>query len=188
MNLLDTGRIILSGEINEDTTVQFMNQIRYVCNRQENVYVYIHSHGGEFESACAIIDEIEGFQSLGFNINTIAIGKTYSAGAFILNFGNRRYITKNAVIMLHPISYEVNPDYHEMQKNLVDFHSKQYNEFISKIAKNSGHKSKQAIATFISSVQSGLWLNAKETIKYGIVDEIWDYSKELEIKNENNNE
>ena len=76
--LLDTGRIFLREEINEDSEEKFTRSIRYcVYNKIKDVYVYINSEGGDVDSACAIIDEINGAKKLGFNVNTIAFGKAY---------------------------------------------------------------------------------------------------------------
>ena len=169
----NTARILLSGEICEESVTYFMTEIRELVALDMNANLFIHSNGGDFDAACAIIDEMEGFKKY-IDINTIALGKAYSAGAMILSFGTKRYMTKNSAIMLHPSSYEVPHDYHAMQKSLMEFHEQQYTAIMKQIAKNSGYE----YNNFISSIGHGLWLNSKQALKLGFKDGIWDYQKE----------
>ena len=54
--LLDTGRIFLREDIDEDSEEKFTRSIRYcVYNKIKDIYIYISSEGGDVDSASAII-------------------------------------------------------------------------------------------------------------------------------------
>ena len=183
--LLDTGRIFLREDIDEDSEEKFTRSIRYcVYNKIKDVYVYINSEGGDVDSACAIIDEINGAKKLGFNVNTIAFGKVYSAAAYILTFGSKKYATENSTIMLHPILFDLDMDYVANQKAYTAFTDYKYADIINKVAKNCKKRTKASINKFVEEIQHGLWLCPKEAKKRKIIDEIWDYCWEEEIDEE----
>ena len=177
--LLDSGRIFIRGEINEESEEKFVRSLRYCMSIDiKNIYVYISSEGGDVDSACAIIDEMNGAKKQGFKIHTIAIGKAYSAAAYILTFGSVKYATENASIMLHPILFDLDMDYVANQKAYTAFTDYKYADIINKVAKNCKKKTKSAIDKFIQDIQHGLWICPKQAKKMKIIDFIWDYSKE----------
>ena len=185
--LLDSGRIFIRGEINEESEEKFVRSLRYCMSIDiKNIYVYISSEGGDVDSACAIIDEINGAKKQGFKIHTIAIGKAYSAGAYILTFGSVRYATENASIMLHPILFDLDMDYIANQKAYTAFTDYKYADIINKVAKNCKRKTKSSINKFVEEIQHGLWLCPKEAKKLKVIDEIWDYSLEKSINETSN--
>jgi ATP-dependent protease ClpP protease subunit len=177
--LLDSGRIFIRGEINEESEEKFVRSLRYCMSIDiKNIYVYISSEGGDVDSACAIIDEMNGAKTQGFKIHTIAIGKAYSAAAYILTFGSVKYATENASIMLHPILFDLDMDYIANQKAYTAFTDYKYADIINKVANNCKKKTKSAIDKFVQEIQHGLWLCPKQAKKMKIIDFIWDYSKE----------
>jgi ATP-dependent protease ClpP protease subunit len=167
--LLDSGRVFIRGEINEDSEEKFVRSLRYCISMDiKNIYVYISSEGGDVDSGCAIIDEINGAKTQGFKIHTIALGKAYSAAAYILTFGSVRYATENSSIMLHPILFDLDMD------------------IIKKVANNCQRKTKASINKFIEDMQHGLWLCPKQAKRLKVIDRIWDYSLEKSINETSN--
>ena len=180
--LLDSGRIFIRGDSNEESEEKFTRSLRYCMSVDiKNIYVYISSEGGDVDSGCAIIDEINGAKKQGFKIHTIAIGKAYSAAAYILTFGSVRYATENSSIMLHPILFDLDMDYIANQRAYTAFTDYKYADIIDKVAKNCNKKTKSAIDKFVKEIQHGLWICPKQAKKMKIIDFIWDYSKEKTI-------
>lgn len=178
--VLDRGVIFLCDDICSKSAEYVIKRMRYLLyNDHKEIYLYIHTNGGEIEAANSIMDEIEGYQRRGIAVNTIAIGKAYSSGAFILSTGTNRYATKSSIIMLHPVSYNLDCDYNDQNKRLADFIDTLYREIASKVAKNCGRESKRKIEEFIGEIKDGLWLTAKQAISYGIIDDVWDYNWEI---------
>lgn len=172
--LLDTGRVFINGEIDEEQSLNFVMQIKYlVLKNFKEIYIYINSEGGEVEAAMAIIDEIEIAIKNGVNVVTICAGKAYSCGAFILIYGNERYATKHSSIMIHPVQYELYEDYIKLQQKYSEFSIKQYEKFIKQIAKKCGNKTVKAVNKFVRDVDENIWVDVHSAIKMNIVDGIW---------------
>tara|TARA_R110002167_G_scaffold59420_2_gene168324 strand:+ start:32 stop:529 length:498 start_codon:yes stop_codon:yes gene_type:complete len=152
----------------------------------KDIYVYISSEGGDLDAGCAIIDEINGAKKQGHKIYTIAIGKAYSAAAYILTFGSVRYATENASIMLHPVLFDLDMDYIANQRAYTAFTDYKYVDIIKKVAKNCKKKTRLAINKFIQEIQHGLWICPKQAKKMKIIDDIWDYSWEKDIDEQSN--
>lgn len=185
--LLDSGRIFIRGEINEDSEEKFIRSIRYCMSMKiKDIYVYISSEGGDVDSGCAIIDEINGAKKQGFKIHTIALGKAYSAAAYILTFGSVRYATENSSMMLHPILFDLDMDYIANQRAYTAFTDYKYADIIKKVANNCKRLSKVSINKFIEDMQHGLWLCPKQAKKLKVIDRIWDYSLEKSINERSN--
>jgi ATP-dependent protease ClpP protease subunit len=185
--LLDSGRIFIRGEINEESEEKFIRSLRYCMSMDiKDIYVYISSEGGDLDAGCAIIDEINGAKKQGHKIYTIAIGKAYSAAAYILTFGSVRYATENASIMLHPVLFDLDMDYIANQRAYTAFTDYKYVDIIKKVAKNCKKKTRLAINKFIQEIQHGLWICPKQAKKMKIIDDIWDYSWEKDIDEQSN--
>ena len=185
--LLDSGRIFIRGEIDEDQEEKFIRSLRYTTHKNiKSIYIYISSDGGDVDCACAMIDEINGAKELGHKITTVAIGKTYSAAAYILTFGSEKYASRNSNIMLHPIIFSLELDYMAPQKAYTAFTDRKYEDIIKQVANNCDKKTKQSIQKFINDIQHGLWLDPYQAKKMKVIDGLWDYSWEKIIDEESN--
>ena len=181
--LIRSGKIFIWGEIDEESSEKFVRNIRYAISKgMKEIYVYISSYGGDVDCACAIIDEINGAKKLGINVSIVALGKAYSAAAYILTFGSEKYATENTTIMFHPILFALDLDYVAAQKSYTIFSDKKYRDLITSVAKNCGYKTKKDIESFMSSIKDGMWLDVKMAISQNVIDDVWDYSWEKQSK------
>ena len=180
---LEMGRVFLWGDITEESIHVAIRQMRYIffANKNKHVYIYIHSDGGDDDASYAIQDEMKGLIKLGANICTIALGKAYSSAAEILAAGTERYATRNARLMMHPVSYSSDHDYISQQLAYSNFMDKVNKESLIIAAKNCGYKTKQEIDTFEEAIKDGLWMTAIEAIDFGLIDNFWDYKWERDI-------
>jgi len=181
--ILNSGRIFINGEIDEEQSLNFIKHMKYLCAKKfKDIYIYINSEGGEVEAGMAIIDEMEIVIKNGVNVVTICIGKAYSCGAFILIYGNERYISRHACVMIHPVSYELCEDYIQLQQKYSEFSIKQYKKMIKEIAKKCGNSTIKSVNKFIKNVDENIWVDANDAIKLGIVDGLWTHKLENNIK------
>jgi ATP-dependent protease ClpP protease subunit len=134
---------------------------------------FIYSEGGDVDASIAIIDQIKAAQKFGIKVYTINAGIAYSAAGIILAMGDKgcRYSYKNAAAMLHPCSFSLPHDYNEHQAKAMDFVQRTINNINGLIAEACGISSKKQSA-FMKDIEKGLWLNAEEAQKYGIIDTI----------------
>lgn len=184
------GRIFLYGEIDDKIAFRTIQRMRYVfLEKRKEIYLYIHSDGGDFEAMCAIIDEMVGLQSIGAKIYTIALGKACSAAAYVLAMGTERYATANTTIMMHEM--QVNWEWAgESVKNVkgdTEFMDKLYTHTISMIVERCGHKGKKK-AAFIEKISKVMWMLPKDAQREGIIDGIWDYNWEKVNTDESSDE
>jgi ATP-dependent Clp protease protease subunit len=178
---LESRRILLWGEIKEESAKTVIQSMRYLADiSKEDIYLYIHSDGGDTEAQDAIIDEMEGTRARGITIWTVAQGKAYSAAANILALGEpgHRFATKNSTLMLHMYSVDMPTDYVHMQKIYAEFTGKKNDEIYRQVAKACQKGTGKKLESFMNDLKSGLWLNARSAKSYGLIDGIWDYKWE----------
>lgn len=130
------------------------------------ILLCIHSGGGDAVAGLRAVDLI---QSSKIPIYTIATGIAASAAAFMLVAGKRRFMTKNAYVLIHQIRlYGIGGKYHDV----VDEYS------------NASQMMKQAVDHFTDNtkllkkqvtdlLRHEKMLNLQWCIKNGIVDDEW---------------
>ena len=177
--LLHTGKIFLIGDIQKRLYRIFAEKIRFLISKKKNpIQVFITTDGGDPEFASAIVDDINGTKSLGLEVYTIGIGQVYSAGAFILAAGSKRFATEGTSLMIHPFSYDLGDSEHQSNKAYVNYTENMYNEMISSLAIKCGRKTPKDIKKFFEEIRDGKWLNAEQAVEFGLIDSIWNYSLE----------
>jgi ATP-dependent protease ClpP protease subunit len=129
------------------------------------IYLHINSFGGCIFSAFNAIDYIK---SCTVPIYTIIEGSTASAGTLISVFGKRRYIRPNAHMLIHQLSSgcwgkmsEIEDEYKNLKGLMVRIRS---------IYKNNTSMPKDVLRRLL---KHDLWLDSDKSIKYGLVDRLW---------------
>lgn len=99
---LSDGRIFLTGEITEETAVDFMQMMLYLTKKGEPVSIYINSAGGNVNAGLAIYDMI---QSCECELNIYCCGQASSMAAILLAAGQkgRRFILPHSRVMIHEV-------------------------------------------------------------------------------------
>ena len=70
-------------------------------SRQPILPVTIDSFGGEIYALNRMLDAIRAAQQRGLSVVTIANSKAMSCGAILLAAGDRRYVARDAIVMIH---------------------------------------------------------------------------------------
>ena len=78
--------------------------------------------------------------------------------------------------MLHAILFDLDIDYIDAQRSYTEFTNRIYKEIIYRVAKNCGHRSKRSIEIIMSTIKDGLWMSPSDSIEFGLVDDLWEYS------------
>lgn len=170
---LKNRRIYILDELKSDHVIQFVELSTYLLAKSnEPIKVMIHSNGGDVDCESALVDQIIGLKKK-VEVWTIALGNAYSAAATILVMGTKgkRFVRPQSNVMLHPCSYSIDSDYADQQQKLAKFMAKREAESVKLIAEVCGFD-KVKTKKFMKDVKDGLWLNAKDALTYGIVDEI----------------
>ncbi len=96
-------KLFLTGEINEESALNFISQLMYLEESEDSdkpVTIYINSPGGQILSGLMIYDAIQGSK---LSINMVCVGMAASMAAWILAGGQkgRRYILPHSKVMIH---------------------------------------------------------------------------------------
>ncbi len=127
--------------------------------------LFINSDGGSVYNEIALCNAV---QTHG-RVDTVCIGSALSAAASILSAGRRRYVTRNAVAMIHQIGWEMGwQPSSNLAKNarFIETLNEQLTAFLS----GRTGQPKEKIA------QDGVedfYLFGEDIIKYGLADEFW---------------
>jgi len=170
--LLENRIIFLSGPIVERVANVVIQQLLYLqsIRRSQDVNLYINSPGGLVDQTLAIYDTM---QFMGCEVATYCIGQAASGAAVILMAGTKgkRFILPNAKVMLHQpyggITGQAEDIRIQAEEVLRD--KIRLAEIIAKCTGRPIEKVKE-------DTERDRFLNAKEALDYGIVDEILEES------------
>jgi len=136
----------------------------------EEIKFFINSPGGVVTSGMVIYDTMRMLKS---PVSTINIGLAASMGSILLSGGvkGRRFIYPHAEVMIHQPSIG---GYYQAVSADLEIQAKQTKktkEISARIlAENCGKKMEQVMKDF----DRDYWMDAKESIEYGIVDKLID--------------
>ena len=168
---ISNGYIYLTGEIDETTFEYIVKRInilrKFRADDDAPITFIINSFGGDAYEAFGIIDYI---RSLPFKIDVITYTKAMSAAAMILiaATGTRR-MSANATLMLHELSSESFGKAGDIKANTK--HLKSLENIIYDILHDCTKKPK---THWIKHLNPDLYLTAKQSLLYGLIDEILD--------------
>ncbi len=133
---------------------------------KKDIYMYINSPGGVITSGFGIIDTMNYIKP---DIATICVGQAASMAAMILSSGTKgkRSALENSRIMIHQPLGGV-----QGQATDIEIHTKEIlflkDRLNNILAKNTG----QTVKKIENDTNRDNFMSAKESIKYGLIDEI----------------
>lgn len=170
--LLEQRKVYLWGQVDEDSSKSIIEQLVYLEATEPGapIHMYINCPGGMVTSGFAMYDMM---QIISSPVYTYCIGFAASMGSILLSAGEKghRYIYPLAEVMIHQ------PSIGSFQGNSADIeinarHIVKTKELsASLLAANCG-KTKQHV---MKDFDRDHWMDAKESLAYGIVDEIMQY-------------
>ena len=165
--LLEDRIVFLTGEINDMTANIIISELLYLDSKNnDDIYLYINSPGGSVTSGLAIYDTMNYIKS---DIKTIVIGMAASMAAFLLSSGtkNKRYALKNAEVMIHQPLGGMEGQASDM-KIACERILKTKNKLNQILASNTN----QSLKKIVKDTDRDYYLDAKEALDYGLIDEI----------------
>ena len=165
--LLKNRIILLSGEINDNTSDSIVAQLLYLDSlNHEDISLYINSPGGSITSGMAIYDTMNFVKS---KVSTICIGMAASMAAFLLSSGEKgkRFILPNAEVMIHQPLGGAQGQATEI-KIAAEHILKVKKRMNTILATNTGQDNE----TIEKDTERDNFMDSKEALEYGIVDQI----------------
>lgn len=168
-SLLNNGVIIINSEFDENLMENVLFKMVDMENDKtiDSITIYINSNGGQVSSFFPIMDMIS---CISKPVRTIALGKAYSAGAFLLMCGDDRYAYKHSDILIHEVASSLGYNKNSQTQEEAKYLSR-LNETISRIIRDKTKMTQQEIDKYMQS-NMDIFITAKEALKYGIIDHI----------------
>jgi len=132
------------------------------------IYLHINSFGGSLYDAYAAVDAIK---NLRVPIYSIIEGCAASAGTIISVVCTKRFIGKNAHMLIHQLSSKMWGKMSEIEDEY-----KHLNELMKQIKRLYGEYTKISKKELTELLKHDIWLNPQTCIKYGLVDDVYDSS------------
>lgn len=165
--LLKDRIIILSGEITDESANVVVSELLYLDSINHNdISLYINSPGGSVTAGMAILDTMNFIKS---DVSTICIGMAASMGAFLLSCGKigKRYCLENSEVMIHqPLGGA------QGQATEIKIAAERIIKTKDKLNRILSKNTNQPLDKIERDTERDYYLNAKEALEYGIIDNI----------------
>jgi ATP-dependent Clp protease, protease subunit len=174
MKLLESRKIFLWGPVDDDSAKDIAGKILYLESTEpgKKITLFINSPGGTVSAGFSILDIMNLVTS---PVSTVCMGMAASMGSMLLSAGKKgeRYIFPLGEVMIHQPS--IGGMFQGTAADLA-IQAKQIaktKDIAAQIlARNCGQTTEQILKDF----DRDYWMNASESVKYGIVDGIYSFS------------
>jgi len=162
-------RIVFVGSaMNDDMANIIIAQLLHLEaeNPKNDIYMYINSPGGVVTSGLAIYDTMQYIKP---DICTICLGQAASMGALLLAAGahGKRSALPNSRIMIHQPLGGV-----QGQATDIEIHAKEIIKIKERINQILSKHTGQKIGKIEKDSDRNFFMDAKEALKYGVIDEV----------------
>jgi len=133
-----------------------------------SITIQITSPGGDILSGFALIDYIRWLRLEGHSVTTVTFGYAASMAGVILQAGDQRVMSKNALLLIHEGSLGVRGDYAKVE-DMVALMKKMHGMILDLFLERA-----TVTRRFISKnwERRDWWITAEEALKYGFIDSI----------------
>jgi ATP-dependent Clp protease protease subunit len=180
--LLKERIIMLFTEINDIVANTIIAQLLYLEREDpdKDISMYIQSPGGVISSGLAIYDTMQLIRS---PVSTICIGMAASMATVLLSSGakGKRYALPNATIHMHQPQGGARGSASDIVIAAREI-TRQQEIIRDIIVKNTG----QPLEKVIHDTDRDFFLNPRQAVEYGIIDEVLSKQPEKKAKNEKN--
>ena len=166
--LLQDRIILIFGEINDLVASSVIAQLLFLesIDKEKDIYLYINSPGGLVSSGLAIYDVMNYIKP---KVITIGMGLCASMGAILLSSGDKRYVLNHTKVMIHqPLGGAQGQatDVMIVAEDII-----KTKQLLNEILSNN---TKQPIKKIAKDVERDYYMDSRESLAYGIIDEILD--------------
>ncbi len=170
--LLKDRIIILGTPINDAVASNIVAQMLFLESDDpaKDINLYINSPGGVVSSGLAIYDTM---QHVRCNVSTICMGMAASMGAILLTAGTKgkRTVLPNSRVMLHqPLGGT------QGQASDIEIEAREIIRIKRNLSQIIADHTGKEVEDIIRDSDRNKWMDAKETLDYGLVDKILERS------------
>ncbi len=165
--LLEDRKVFLWGQVDDKSAKHVVDRLMYLDSLEtKDIHLYINSPGGYVTAGFSVYDCIK---SLNSEVSTICTGLAASMGSILLSVGQKgkRFIQPNAKVMIHQPSGGARGRASDIEITAQEILKTK--ELSAKLlADNCGQKFEKVMKDF----NRDHWMDAEESLAYGIVDGI----------------
>ena len=161
-------KIFLWGEVEGTSAKHVMERLVYLDSQSnDEIQLFINSPGGFVTDGFAIYDTM---QSLKSPVSTICTGLAASMGSILLSGGakGRRFIQKHAKVKIHQPSGGTRG-----QASNIEIQAAEILKIKDLSAKILAENCGQTVEKVLKDFNRDYWMDDKESIAYGIVDDLY---------------
>ena len=165
---IEERKVFLWGQVDDDSAKHVIDRLLYLDSKDpgKEITLVINSPGGYVTSGFAIYDVIKSLKS---PVSTVCMGLAASMGSILLSAGTKgkRKIYPQAKVMIHQPSGGARGVSADIEIQAIEIlKTKEIGAQI--LADNCG----QTIEKVMKDFNRDYWMDAEESVAYGIVDEI----------------
>jgi len=148
-------------------TIMNLNYLKSL-DKEAPVTIHLHTCGGESEQGMAIYDAI---RSMPYWVTIVGYADIRSMSSIIFLAGDEKLMMPNSKFMIHYGEYYT---FGEMKTVEADFNEdKKFNKFMDKLYSDKSDFSRKEIKKMLESKRN-IWFNAKQAVKHGFADGIYE--------------
>lgn len=168
INFLEERKVFLWGQVDDKSAKHAVDRLMYLDSQSdEEIQFFINSPGGYVTAGFSMYDTI---MSLKSPVSTIASGLCASMGSILLSAGKkgRRFIQPHARVMIHQPSGGARG-----QASNIEIQAQEIIKTKELSAKILADNCDQDFDKVMKDFNRDYWMDAQESIDYGIVDAIY---------------
>lgn len=175
--LLKDRIVFLGGQVSDNVANLIIAQMLFLSNEdsKSDIHFYINSPGGVITAGLAIYDTM---QFLRCDVATYCIGQAASMGAVLLAGGTagKRFLLSNSRVLLHqPHVMGIL----EGPATDLDIEAREILRLRERLHSILAHHTGQDAAKIEKDTDRNLWLDAEESVNYGLADRILQKAPEI---------
>jgi ATP-dependent Clp protease protease subunit len=161
-------RIIwLAGPVNDRMSTVVQAQLMFLDNlEKKDITLFCDTPGGSVKSGLSILSIIDFIYS---DVATVNTGMAASMGSILLGAGKKgkRSSLKYSRVMLHQVSTGAQGNIQDIRRSIAE--GEKYNDLLFNLLGEFTNKDPKEV---MEDASRDLWLNAEESLNYGIIDKI----------------
>ena len=170
--LLKDRIIMLTGPVEDGMANSMIAQLLFL-DAQDNtkdIYLYVNTPGGSVSAGLAIVDTMNFIKS---DVQTIVMGMAASMGTIIASSGTKgkRFMLPNAEYLIHQPMGGAGQGTQQTDMAIVAEQLLKTRKRLEQILADNSNRSLEQIH---KDAERDHWMDAKETLEYGFIDEIME--------------
>jgi ATP-dependent Clp protease, protease subunit len=170
LKFLEQRKIFLWGPVDDESAKDIVSRLLYLeaMKPGQKITFYINSPGGIITSGYSILDTMNLIAS---PVSTVCMGLAASMGSILLSAGQKgeRYIYPLGEVMIHQPSIE----YLQGRASDIEIHARQITKSKEIAAEILAKNCNQTVEQVLKDFDRDHWMDAGESIAYGIVDKMY---------------